>query len=78
MAGKELSENEVVAATIVGSLLDGFVVPRDGMYSQDGSHDFDVLTAAGRIALEVTAARDGAVLSTLAAAFRRSYLIVLC
>jgi len=49
------------------------VVPRDGVHAEDATHDFDVFTSDGHIALEVTAARDEEVLSTLAAAFGPTY-----
>ena len=44
------------------------MLPRDLPGAPDGTHDFDILTPAGRIALEVTRAADERVLSTFAAA----------
>jgi hypothetical protein len=73
MPGRELDEHELRAATIVGSILDGYAVPRDLPGAPDGTHDFDVLLSHKCVALEVTRAANERVLSTLAAAFRRPF-----
>jgi hypothetical protein len=73
MPGRELDEPELRAATIVGSILDGCVVPRDLPGAPAATHDFDVFMAAGRVALEVTRAVDERAAATRAAAFRRPF-----
>jgi hypothetical protein len=57
MAGREPSESELAAATIVADDLGGMWVSRDGAAASDGMHDFDVELPDGRrVALEVTGA----------------------
>ena len=73
MPGRELDERELRAATIVGSILDGYAVPRDLRGAPDGTHDFDVLLSCKCAALEVTRAANERVLSTLAAAFGSAF-----
>ena len=51
-------QRELEAAALVAAALDGVAVSRDGTKAPDGRHDFDIVTADGTVALEVTTSAD--------------------
>ncbi|MGI8414562.1 MAG: hypothetical protein ACR2QA_19150 [Solirubrobacteraceae bacterium] len=73
MAGREPSREELSAANIVVAQLGGTAEPRDDMTALEGMHDFDIELPDRRVALEVTSAVDGAVLSLQNTAFGQEW-----
>ncbi len=71
-----LSPEEAAAGAIVAQALGGIVVPRDIEGAPEETHDLDVveIPLLGRVALEVTSARDEAIKSLHSAGYGRKHL----
>jgi hypothetical protein len=61
-------QNEWRAANLIAMLLEGTAEPRDVEGAPDATHDFDIVSAERTVALEITVAEDGEVISLLRAA----------
>jgi len=74
MAGRDLDHWERRGAELIALMLDGRSHPRDTSDAPDGTHDFDIKTADSRtVALEVTRAANGKVVSQQIAAFNKPW-----
>jgi hypothetical protein len=74
MAGRKLDVWETRGADLVARMLDGQAEPRDTEHGPEETYDFDIKTADGRtVALEVTRAVNGKVISQQMAAFNKKW-----
>jgi hypothetical protein len=73
MPGRPLDRRELLAAATVAVAMDGQIHPRDIDGAPERSHDFDVVAAGTRIALEVTTAADPKHASMEAVAYSRVF-----
>jgi hypothetical protein len=71
--GRALNQAELRAAATVAVALCGSVVPRDVDGASEATHDFDIVTAGLRIALEVTTAADDAHVSMESVAYSQAF-----